>query len=130
MMQLQLGSSAHASLFSAIAPATWFAIKGGAVNSTVVTVAPVAGTSWYTASFTPVETGVFELVVDDKKIESFEVVSRSPFSFLQNLEDQALGGWEWNKATKVMTVYRQDGSTLGTYTSDDTLEAAYSRISI
>lgn len=129
-MQLQLGSAAQASLFSAVAPVTSFVIKAGAINSAVVTTAPVAGTSWYTASFTPVETGVFELIVDDKRIEAFEVVSRSQFSFLQNLEDQALGGWDWNKTTKVMTVYRQDGSTLGTYTADDTLETAYSRISI
>lgn len=130
MMQIQLGSTAQASLFSAVAPVTSFVIKSGAMSGTAVTCSPVVGTSWYTASFTPVETGVFELIVDDKRIEAFEVVSRSQFSFLQNLEDQALGGWEWNKATKVMTVYRQDGSTLGTYTADDTLETAYSRISI
>jgi hypothetical protein len=88
------------------------------------------GTDWYSASFTPVETGVFDLIVDGQKIESFEVVGRSQLSILRNLEDQALGAWEWDKSTKVMTMYRQDGSVLGIYTADDTLELAYSRISI
>lgn len=130
MIQLQLGGTAQTSVLSGTSPTSYFVIKNGIVNAVPVTFTAVAGTGWFSASFTPVETGIFELIINDTKIETFEIVGRSQFSFLQNLEDQALGGWEWDKSTKVMTVYRQDGSTLGTYTADDTLENAYSRISI
>lgn len=82
----------------------------------------------YSVTFTPAETGQFDVVVDGVVVASIEVVTRSVFSFLQNLEDQALGSWEWNKSTKEMSLFRQDGTLLGSYTADDTPEEAYSRL--
>lgn len=81
----------------------------------------------YSVSFTPAETGQFDILVDNVLIASYEVVTRSVFSFLQNLEDQALGSWEWNKSTKEMSLFRLDGTLLASYTADDTPEEAFSR---
>lgn len=101
-------------------------IKEGSVVTISTEVLPVIGTSLYSVSLTPVETGFYDIVTDGSIAGSVEVYTRDIFSFLRNLEDQAFGGWEWDKTTKVMTIYRQDGSTLATYLSEDTLETAYS----
>lgn len=106
-------------------------IKDGTQYSGVSTeVLPISGTSWFSSAFTPTETGVYVLIIDNVFIGEFEVVTRDALSILRNLEDQAFGSWEWNKTTKIMTLYRQDGSILGLYEADDSLESAYSRISI
>lgn len=119
-----LGSEVRFTLTSL--PVTTVVVKEGSVSTVSTEVLPVMGTSLYSISFTPVETGFYDIVVDGSIAGSVEVSTRDVFSFLRNLEDQAFGGWEWNKTTKVMTVYRQDGSTLATYLSEDTLETAYS----
>lgn len=101
-------------------------VLGGAqaqVTSSVVNIA----LGVYSLSFTPAETGQFDVLVDNVLIASYEVVTRSVFSFLQNLEDQALGSWEWNKSTKEMSLFRLDGTLLASYTADDTPEEAFSR---
>lgn len=126
--QIGLGSEARFTLSTS--PTTTVVVKDGVMVIPSVEVLPVTGTTVYSAAFTPVETGYYDFVVNGVVVGSVEVVTRDVFSFLRNLEDQALGGWEWDKTTKVMTIYRQDGSTLGTYASDDTLEAAYSRQTI
>lgn len=105
-------------------------IKDGVTLNISVEVLLVSGATIFSAEFTPVETGAYDLFIDGVLIGSAEVVTQDIFSFLRNLEDQAFGGWEWDKTTKVMTIYRQDGSTLGTYSCEDTLELAYSRQTI
>lgn len=105
-------------------------VKDGVKVTLSVETLPIIGAPLYTTSFIPAETGNYDLFIDNVLVGSAEVVTRDVFSFLRNLEDQALGGWEWDKTTKVMTIYRQDGSVLGTYLSDDTLESAYSRQTI
>lgn len=119
-----LGSEVRFTLVSE--PVVLIVVKDGAQVTLSTETLPVIGTGLYSVSFTPVETGVYDVVVDGSVIGSVEVSTRDVFSFLRNLEDQALGGWEWDKTTKVMTIYRQDGSTLATYLSEDTLETAYS----
>ncbi len=116
--------------FIAGSPTLYAVIQDGVLSTLSVEILPISGTTASSASFTPVETGVYDLIVEGVLIGSVEVTTKDVFSFLRNLEDQALGGWEWDKSTKVMTIYRQDGSVLGAYTSDDTLEVAYSRPTI
>lgn len=126
--QIGLGSEIRFTLVDA--PAVSVVIKDGVLVAPSVEILPIAGTGMYSAEFTPVETGVYDFVADNVIVGSVEIVTRDTFSFLRNLEDQALGGWEWDKTTKVMTIFRQDGSTLGTYLADDTLENAYSNPTI
>lgn len=126
--QIGLGSEVRFTLSSS--PVSLVVIKDGVLVTPSVETIPVMGTNLFTTSFIPVETGTYDVVADDVVVGSAEVVTKDIFSFLRNLEDQAFGGWEWDKTTKVMTIYRQDGSTLGTYESDDTLELAYSRQTI
>lgn len=127
--QVGLGTEIRFTFLSG-SPVLYTVIKDGVVSSLVVEILPIMGTSAFSASFIPIETGIYDLIVENVLIGSAEVVASDVFTFLRNLEDQAFGGWEWDKTTKVMTIYRQDGSTLGTYESDDTLELAYSRQTI
>lgn len=126
--QVGLGSEVKVTLTSS--PTAVVIIKDGVKVTPSVEVLPITSTTLYSASFIPAETGNYDVAVDGVIVASVEIVTKDVFTFLRNLEDQALGGWEWDKSTKVMTIYRQDGSVLGTYTSDDTLEAAYSRPTI
>jgi len=127
--QIGLGSEARFT-FQGGSPGVAVVVMDGVRVSPSVEILPITGTNLHTAEFTPTETGVYDLVIDNVFVGSVEVVTRDVFSFLRNLEDQAFGGWEWDKTTKVMTIYRQDGSTLGTYECDDTLEQAFSRQTI
>ena len=76
-------------------------IKDGVITSLFVATSIITGTAFYQAQFSPVETGLYDLIVDDLLVGSVEVVSRDVFSILRNIEDQALGSWEWNKTTKI-----------------------------
>lgn len=105
-------------------------MKDGVLIGLAVDVTAIAGSDWFSASFYPTSTGIYDLIVDDVLVANIEVVTRNVFSFLGNIEDQALGSWEWDKTTKVMTLHRQDGSLLGTYDVDDNLETAHSRLVI
>lgn len=102
-------------------------LKDGTVTAAGETVANITG-NIYSVTFLPYETGVYVVLVDEVVIDTVEVVFREALSYLRNLEDQALGSWEWNKTTKVMTLLRQDGSVLAEFDTDDTLEEAYSRL--
>lgn len=126
--QIGLGSEVRFTLSAS--PTSLVVIKDGVLATPSVETLPIMSTTLFSTAFTPVETGTYDVVADGVVIGSAEVVTKDVFSFLRNLEDQAFGGWEWDKTTKVMTIYRQDGSTLGTYESDDTLELAYSRQTI
>lgn len=100
----------------------------GVVSPLTVTSSLVTGsTDLFVYSTTPDQTGVFTLIGDGNVVGEFEVVARDFHSYLQNLEDQALGTWEWDKTTKVMTLYRQDGTVLKTFLADDGIESAYLR---
>lgn len=104
-------------------------VKDGSVSLDIPVINLVTGTV-YSIAFTPSSTGVYDVIVDNEIIATFEIVGRSVFDFLQNIEDEALGSWEWNKTSKVMTLFRQDGSELVRYNTDDTLEEAFQRISL
>jgi hypothetical protein len=96
----------------------------GSTSSTTVTVAYVGTGNLYNLSFTPTSTGVYNLFCFGEIQARINVTTRSDQSFLQNIEDEALGSWTWDKSTGVLTVLRQDGSTLNTYNVVDNLTTA------
>jgi hypothetical protein len=95
--------------------------NGIQVVSPVVTFSEVGGGA-YSLTFTPASTGPYAVFIQGSIQARFIVVARDKFSFLQNIEDEAIGSWTWNKGTGVLTVIRQNGSTLGTFTVTDTLD--------
>jgi hypothetical protein len=127
--QIGLGTVAL-SLFVSNNNDVYAVVKDGIVAAVAVTKTLVPGTIFSSATFTPVETGTYHFVINNVIVDVFDVVTRDVFSFLRNVEDQALGSWTWDKSTKVMSLFRQDGTTLGTYLADDTLETAYQQVSI
>lgn len=101
-------------------------VKEGASVTLPVTVTSVNVTIGV-VSFTPTVTGFYDVFVDSVHVGSVEIVTRSIFEILNNLEDEALGSWEWNKSTKEMKLFRRDGTELLVYTADDTPEEAFQR---
>ena len=99
------------------------------LNNGVPVYAPTAtyaeiGNGLYTITYTPLATGYYSIFIQGRVQITFQVMSKTTQTFLQNLSDEALGSWTWNKTTMVLTLYRQDGTTMNTYTMADTLEAA------
>lgn len=126
--QVGLGTEVKFAFKYSGTPSASIVLHDGVVTPVSVEILPVAGAvGWCTASIIPVETGVFDVIVEDERVGTVEVVTKDIFTFLRNLEDQALGGWEWNKTSTIMTLYRQDGSVLGTFECSDGLESGYSR---
>lgn len=84
------------------------------VDGEAVTTTPTfteIGGGLYVASFTPVTTGRWSVFVADT-LHEFSVVARLSSEIIQNLEDESLGSWIWDKNSGVLTALRQDGSEL------------------
>lgn len=98
-------------------------LKDGVVYDNLL--APIVyseiGGGMYVAQVTFTETGLFTFFIDDHIAATVLVRERSLTSYLVNIEDQAIGSWQWNKETKEMTMYRQNGQVLSTFTLDDGL---------
>lgn len=94
--------------------------KDGVANATAVTYTNLSG-HICNFSFTPTATGIYTLTGEGTVIAVVEVVARTPLSYLKNLEDEAIGSWQWNKQTGIMTMVRQDGTTMATFAVTDNL---------
>lgn len=121
-----LGSSAVLSFIPTGSGPT-VVVKDGVQVALSTTVAQIGTTGVYNASFSPDQTGTFSVFALGTKVGDVEVVDRTLFDYLQNLEEEALGGWEWDKTSREITLYRRDGTAMGTYAISDGLEAAYRR---
>lgn len=97
-------------------------LKDGLVQVIVPTFSEI-GSGLYTVNFTPAATGKWSVFVGGKTYD-FEVVARTLQNGLQDVYDEVLGSWAWNKATGLLTLFRGDGTTLATYTVIDTPQAA------
>lgn len=82
------------------------------------------GDGLYTANFTPNSTGSYVFFVEGKVHAYINVVNKLTLTFLQNLEDVAMGSWFWDKNTSILTFIRQDGTTMATYVVTDDLSTA------
>lgn len=83
--------------------------------------------SIFSVEFSPTSTGTYDVIVDNEVVARYEVVYRDVISLLGSIEDSCLGGWEWNKTSGVMTLYRQNGEELATFSCGDSLEEAFQR---
>ncbi len=97
-------------------------LKNGVSYSLTLTYSEI-GNGLYVATFTPTETGLYSLFIEGT-IYTFEVVSRDLNTILRNLEDEAIGSWEWNKLTGDLTLLRQDSGTLATFRVLDSADSA------
>jgi hypothetical protein len=99
------------------------ALRDG-VSTTVTPVYAEIGNGLYTLSFTPTVTGRYTFFIEGSIQISVNAVSRDVWSYLKNIEDEAVGSWTWDKVGGTLTMVRQDGTTLGTFTVSDTVNSA------
>lgn len=92
-----------------------------AVSAQAVTVAQIGSTPVWSVTFTPNATGNWTLIAFGVAQFWIKVVNKSLYEYLKNVEDEAMGSWTWNKETKVLTMLRQDSTTLATFNVEDTL---------
>jgi hypothetical protein len=96
----------------------------GAVTSEPISSNRIGSTIMWRLSFTPASTGTYTVFAFSAVQAQIQSVPRSVQSFLANLEDESLGSWSWDKTTGVLTMVRQNGTTLATYNVTDTLSLA------
>lgn len=100
-----------------------FLLEGITWVATPVTYTEIGG-GLYTINFTPTSVGNLSIFVEGVLLPSIEVVSRSTSSILQNLEDESLGSWTWDKVTGKLEVLRQNGSSLAKFNVVDNISNA------
>lgn len=81
-------------------------------------------TNVWLITFTPTVTGNYSLFAFGIVQLRIQCVAKSSTLMLTNMEDEALGSWTWDKATGVLTILRQNGTTLATHDVTDTLVSA------
>lgn len=104
-------------------PAPIFMLDGVLTVPTGVTYTEI-GSGLYTLNFTPATSGQWKIFIEGALQGNFEVVAKTITTFLQNIEDEAIGSWTWNKNTGALTLVRQDGTTQATFAVTDTLDSA------
>ena len=82
------------------------------------------GGGLYVMTFTPSASGVLTIFVGGLVLPAIEVVARDTNTILQNLEDEALGSWVWDKTAGTLALVRQNGSPLANFTVVDTISTA------
>lgn len=100
-----------------------FLLKDGVVNAATVTTVEI-GNGLYVATFTPTTTGKYALYIEKFVQGAVNIVTKSLYTFIQNLEDEALGSWSWDKNTGILQFMRQDGSTMAGFAVVDNLTTA------
>lgn len=72
--------------------------------------------------FTPNATGRYTVATESGELLGVvDVVSRTLQSYARNIEDEALGSWQWDRTGGTLQLLRQDGSVLANFTVTDTL---------
>lgn len=95
----------------------------GSVSAVTFTTTSVGSNNW-SVTFTPTVTGVYTFFAFGEVQFRAQCAAKSMYTYLGNLEDEALGSWSWDKATRVLTVHRQNGSVLATHNLIDDLAVA------
>lgn len=106
------------------APGDLVLIKDGATDLTPVTVQDIGIAGLYNFRFTPTSTGTYTLFAYGAIQAVIEVTTKSLYSYLENIEDEALGSWQWDKTNGTLVMLRQDGTQLANFTVIDTLTGA------
>lgn len=98
-------------------------LRNGVSNPLATTYAEI-GSGLYVATFTPTVTGLYTFFIQGRIQGVFNVVSKSIYSFLLNIEDSAIGSWEWDKQAGTLIFKRQDGTDLAGFEVIDNLTTA------
>ena len=98
-------------------------LKDGVLNPLATTFTEI-GNGLYVATFTPTSTGLYTYFIEGKIQATIRVVGKTIYTLLQNIEDSAIGSWQWDKTTGILTLIRQDGTTLAGFSVIDNLTAA------
>lgn len=98
--------------------------KDGVASGLTLTVAQIGATNAWKITFTPTATGMYSLYAFGVIQFNAQCSVKSLYSYLLNIEDEALGSWSWNKETGVLTILRQTGATLATHNVVDNLTTA------
>lgn len=106
-------------------PTDLLLLQNGAVVATpTITVTDVGTKGLYNFAFTPATTGTFVLYAYGAIQAQVDVVTQSIYTYLQSLQDEALGSWNWNKTTGTLTMISQSGTTFATFAVVDNLTTA------
>jgi hypothetical protein len=98
-------------------------LKDGVVSIQTLTYAEI-GNGLYVATFTPTVTGQYTIFIEGKIQAEINVVQKTSQTFLQALEDEAIGSWVWDKTAGTLQLLRQDGSVLAGFDVVDNLTTA------
>jgi len=102
----------------------------GAVSSITPTFVHQGSTQFWSVTFTPTSTGIYSLYAFGSIQFRIPCVAKTTQQMLTDLSDEALGSWTWDKASGALTLLRQNGTTLATFTAlDDLVQASRERIS-
>lgn len=93
----------------------------GAVSTLTVSFAAVGTGPLYNFTFTPNATGTYILYAFGAIQGVVNVVTQDLYTITRNIQDEAIGSWQWDKVGGTLTMLRQDGTTLATYTVVDNL---------
>lgn len=97
-------------------------LNGTVVTTPAVTFSVVSSTiPLYNFTFTPTTTGMYILYAFGAIQGVIHVVTQSLYTLCQNIEDEAIGSWQWDKVAGTLTMLRQNGATLATYAVIDNL---------
>lgn len=78
----------------------------------------------YVFSYIPTNTGRVVIMFNNVIIAHIEVITKSIYSSLRNIEDEALGSWTWNKTLGELSLLRQDGTPLANFDVSDSQTSA------
>ena len=100
-----------------------FLLNGVATTISGITYTEV-GSGLYTINLTPTTSGLLSIFIEGILLAPIEITARTTASILQDLQDEALGSWTWNKTTGMLEMIRQDGTSLAGFNVVDTLSDA------
>ncbi len=99
----------------------WEVYKNGArIEEPSITVSREGPTDFFTLAFTPTSTGKYYINMFDTEVLYVEVVTKSLYTMVRNIEDEALGSWTWDKNTGELKLLKQDGTPLASFDVVDT----------
>ena len=99
-------------------------VEGVALGSFNLTITETSVSGTYYGIYTPIVPGRTLIMYIGNIIGNLNIVSRSLYSFLQNVEDEALGSWTWDKVGGTLTLLRQNGTQLGHFLVVENLTTA------
>lgn len=86
--------------------------NGTAVTSPSISVVETSVEGTYCATYTPSATGKGLIIFNGLVIAHTDVVTKSIYSYLKNIEDESMGSWTWDKQLGRLHMLRQDGTSL------------------